>query len=108
MSDNYWISGGQLERIKPYFPRSRGRPRVDDHRTISGIVHVIRNELRWRDAPGVYGLHKMHYNRVVCWSRLGVFQRIFKCLVGECLKPDRLLIDATHLKVHRTSALLAP
>jgi putative transposase len=55
MSDQYWLSEAQLERIKPYFPRSHGRPRVDDRRVIGGIVHVIRNGLRWRDAPEVYG-----------------------------------------------------
>ena len=54
MSDHYWIS----ERIKPYFPRPHGRPRVDDRRVISGIIHVIRNGLRWRDAPAVYGPSK--------------------------------------------------
>jgi hypothetical protein len=30
MSDQYWLSEAQLERIKLYFPRSPGRPRVDD------------------------------------------------------------------------------
>jgi transposase len=44
MSDQYWLSEAQLDRIKPYFPRSHGRPRVD-RRVISGIVHVIRNGL---------------------------------------------------------------
>jgi transposase len=51
MSDHYWLSEAQLERIKPYFPQSHGRPRVDDRRVISGIIHIIRNGLRWRDAP---------------------------------------------------------
>ena len=32
------------------FPRLRGLPRVDDHRVVSGIVHVIRNGLMWKDA----------------------------------------------------------
>jgi transposase len=27
-------------------------PRVDDRRIVSGIIFVIRNGLRWRDAPG--------------------------------------------------------
>ena len=37
--------------IEPYFPLSHGMPRVDDRRVISGIVFVIRNGLRWTDAP---------------------------------------------------------
>jgi transposase len=76
MSDQYWLSEAQLERIKPYFPRSHGRPRVDDRRVISGIVHVIRNGLRWRDAPEVYGPHKTPYNRFLRWSRIGVVRQI--------------------------------
>ena len=69
MSDHYWLTEPQLERIKPYFPRPHGKPRVDDRRVISGIIHVIRNGLRWRDAPEVYGPHKTLYNRFVRWSR---------------------------------------
>jgi hypothetical protein len=38
--------------------KSRGVPRVDDRRVISGIIHVIRRGLMWRDAPERYGPHK--------------------------------------------------
>ena len=55
MSDQFWLTKAQLKRIEPFFPRTRGIPRVDDRRVVSGIVHVIRNGLRWRDAPAVYG-----------------------------------------------------
>ena len=51
MSDLIWLSEAQMRRIEPYFPLSRGVPRVDDRRVISGIVFVIRNGLCWRDAP---------------------------------------------------------
>jgi putative transposase len=46
------------------------------------------------------------YNRFVRWSRLGVFNRIFEALASKGGKPDRLMIDATHLKAHRTAASL--
>lgn len=106
MSDYYWLTETQLELIKPYFPRSHGKPRVDDRRVISGIIHVIRNGLRWRDAPQVYGPHKSLYNRFVRWSR-GVFDRIFSGLVANSGEPDTVMIDATHLKAHRTACSLA-
>ena len=51
MSDLIWLSEAQMRRIEPYFPLSHGVPRVDDRRVLSGIVFVIRNGLRWRDAP---------------------------------------------------------
>ena len=51
MSDQFWLTPTQLNRIKPHFPLSHGIPRVDDLRVVSGIMHVIRNGFRWRDAP---------------------------------------------------------
>ena len=36
---------------------------MDDRRVLSGILFVLRNGLRWRDAPAVYGLHKTLHNR---------------------------------------------
>jgi len=96
MSDLIWLSRAQMRRIEPHFPLSHGVPRVDDRRVISGIVFVIRNGLRWRDAPAAYGPHKTIYNRFIRWSRLGVFNRIF-CGAWSAKggKPDQLMIDAT-------------
>jgi transposase len=106
MSDLFLLSESQLRRIEPYFPLSHGVPRVDDRRVLSGIIFVIRNGLRWRDAPAAYGPPKTLYNRFIRWSRLGVFNRIFEALARKGGKPDRLMIDATHLKAHRTAASL--
>lgn len=106
MADVFLLSPAQMKRIKPLFPLSHGIPRVDDRRVVSGIVFVIRNGLRWRDAPPAYGPHKTLYNRFIRWSRLGVFDRIFAGLAGQAGAPDRLMIDSTHLKAHRTAASL--
>ena len=106
MSDLIWLSEAQMRRIEPYFPLSHGVPRVDDRRIVSGIIFVIRNGLRWRDAPAEYGPHKTIYNRFIRWSRLGVFNRIFSALAAKGGKSDQLMIDATHLKAHRTAASL--
>jgi putative transposase len=106
MSDQFWLSEAQLARIARFFPLSHGVPRVDDRKVISGIIHVLRNGLRWRDAPAAYGPHKTLYNRFIRWSRMGVFDRIFAALVEEGGLPDRLMIDATHLKAHRTACSL--
>jgi putative transposase len=106
MSTLFLLSKAQMRRIEPYFPLSHGVARVDDRRVISGIIFVIRNGLRWRDAPKEYGPHKTIYNRFIRWSRLGVFNRIFAELAGKAGKSDRLMIDATHLKAHRTASSL--
>ena len=106
MSDLLMLTPTQMRRIEPCFPRSHGIPRVDDRRVLSGILFVIRNGLRWRDAPAAYGPHKTIYNRFIRWSRLGVFNRILAELVGQGRGADKLMIDATHLKAHRTAASL--
>lgn len=106
MSEFSLLSRAQMRRIEPFFPRSRGLPRVDDRRVVSGIIYVIRNGLMWKDAPRRYGPPKTLYNRFVRWSRLGVFERIFAALAADAGPPDRLMIDATHLKAHRTAASL--
>jgi putative transposase len=106
MSDLFLLSESQLQRIEPHFPLSHGVPRVDDRKVVSGIVFVIKNGLRWRDAPKDYGPHKTLYNRFIRWSRLGVFDRIFAELAGQAGAPERLIIDSTHLKAHRTAASL--
>ena len=106
MSELWLLSEAQMRRIEPYFPLSHGIARVDDRRIVSGIIFVIRNGLRWRDAPSGYGPHKTIYNRFIRWSRLGVFNRIFAELAAKGGRPDRLMIDATHLKAHRTAASL--
>ena len=106
MADLFLLSRVQMRRIERYFPRSHGIARVDDRRIVSAIVFVIKNGLRWRDAPRDYGPHKTIYNRFVRWSRLGVFNKIFAELAGKGGKPERIMIDATHLKAHRTAASL--
>ena len=106
MDDLFLLSQAQMRRIAPYFPLSHGVARVDDRRVISGIIFVIKNGLRWRDAPPGYGPHKTIYNRFVRWSRLGVFNKIFSELASKAGKSSRLMIDATHLKAHRTAASL--
>ena len=106
MGDLFLLSERQMARISPFFPLSHGVPRVDDRRVVSGIVYVIKHGLQWKDAPKGYGPHKTLYNRFIRWSLMGVFDRIFTGLAGEGPKPERIMIDATHLKAHRTAASL--
>ena len=106
MSDMFLLSEEQMSRISPFFPLAHGVPRVDDRRVISGIVYVIRYGLQWKYAPKECGPHKTLYNRFIRWSRLGVFDRIFAALAGEGPKAQRIMIDSTHLKAHRTAASL--
>jgi transposase len=96
MSDHhFWLTQAQFLRLQPLLPnKPRGVPRVDDRRVISGIIHVIRNGLIWRDAPATYGPHNTLYSRFIRWSRIGAFDRIFATLAAEGTAPETVLIDA--------------
>ena len=106
MSDLFWLTDAQMERMKPFFPLSHGVPRVDDKRVLSGIIFVNRNGLRWRDAPAEYGPPKTLYNRWVRWGRLGVFAKMLTAMATEAQNTETVMIDATHLKAHRTASSL--
>ena len=106
MRDLFWLTDEQMERLAPFFPKSHGRPRVDDRRVLSGIIFVNRNGLRWRDAPAEYGPPKTLYNRWRRWSGMGVFARMMAGLAAEADAPKTVMIDATYLKAHRTASSL--
>lgn len=101
----WMLSRAQMKGIEPHSRLSHGVARVDDRRVISGIIYVIKHGLQWKDAPSGYGPHKTLYNRFVRWSRLGVFNRIFVELAAA-REPDRLMIDATHLKAQPACLVL--
>ena len=94
-----------MERLKPFFPKSHGKPRVDDRRVLSGIIFINRNGLRWCDAPKEYGPAKT-LNRWKRWSDNGVFARIMVGLAAESAEHKTIMIDATYLKAHRTASSL--
>ena len=91
MSNLDWLSEAQMDRLRPYFPKSRGRARVDDRRVLSGIIFINRNGLRWCDAPSEYGPPKTLYNRCKRWSDMGVFARIMMGLAEQ--DPDNKTIS---------------
>jgi transposase len=107
MMDNlFWLTEAQMERLRPFFPKSHGKPRVDDRRVLSGIIFINRNGLRWCDAPREYGPAKTLYNRWKRWGDMGVFARIMMGLASEGTDEKTVMIDATYLKAHRTASSL--
>lgn len=106
MSNLYWLNEDQMARLRPFFPKSHGKPRVDDRRILSGIIFINRNGLRWCDAPKEYGPAKTLYNRWKRWGDMGVFARMMDGLASEAATPKTVMIDATYLKAHRTASSL--
>ncbi len=106
MSDFFWLTDAQMARLEPFLPKSHGNPRVDDRRVLSGIIFINRNGLRWRYAPQEYGPYKTLYNRWKRWSDKGIFAQMIVGLAAEHGEEKTVMIDATHLKAHRTASSL--
>jgi len=70
-----WLSDDAWAAIAPHLPQGKpGKPRVDDRRVISGILHVLKTGCRWRDCPAKYGPHTTIYNRYNRWSKRRIWQ----------------------------------
>ena len=103
--DYFWLTEAQFARLEPFLPTdTRGKPRVDDRRVISGIVHVLKSGGRWVDSPGVYGPRKTLYNRFVRWAAKGVWSDIFHSLASAGGPPAQVLIDSSAVKAHRCAS----
>jgi len=101
MSDLYWLTDEQMARLAPYFPKSHGKPRVDNRRVLSGIIFVNRNGLRRRDAPAAYGGPHKTLQSLEAMER---GWRLHADDGGPVRGSDRtptIMIDATYLKAHR-------
>ena len=101
----FWLNDEQWRQIEPHLPQDvRGKARVDDRRVISGIVHVIKSGCRWCDCPPEYGPPTTIYNRFVRWAQRGVWERLFRELAALGRSTKTQMIDATHVKAHRSAS----
>jgi transposase len=105
MTRLFWLSDDAWAAIEPHLPQGKpGKPRVDDRRVISGILHVLKTGCRWRDCPSKYGPHTTIYNRYNRWSKRRIWQRIFEKMAAAGPVPEELCIDTSHVKAHRSAA----
>ena len=99
MTHLFWLSDDAWAAIEPHLPHGKpGKPRVDDRRVISGILHVLKTGCRWRDCPSKYGPHTTIYNRYNRWSKRRIWQRIFEKMAAAGPVPEELCIDTSHVK----------
>lgn len=64
--DRFGLTDAQFARIEPHLPTdTRGKPRIDDRRVISGIVHIRK------DTPPDERPRTTLYTRYVCWGAKG-------------------------------------
>jgi len=78
MARQFWLSDAQWAVIEPLLPHLGGKPRVDDRRVISGILHRYREGLCWR--------------------------AVLAALVACEDPPDTAMVDSTAVRAHRSAA----
>ena len=104
MAETFWLSDAQWAAIEPLLPSFGGKPRVDDRRVISGILHRFREGLRWRALPDVYGPRTTVFNRFNRWSKRGLWEDLFAAL-AQCEEPPLIgIADSTAVRAHRAAA----
>ena len=104
MAELFWLNDKQWAVIEPLLPHWGGKPRVDDRRVISGILHRFREGLRWRAMPDEYGPRTTLFNRFNRWSRRGLWQELFAALAACGDPPILAMVDSTSVKVHRSAS----
>ena len=104
MGERFWLSDTQWAAIEPLLPHLGGKPRVDDRRVISGILHRYREGLRWRAIPAEYGPRTTLFNRFDRWSRRGLWQELLSALSACAEPPEIAMVDSTVVRAHRSAA----
>ena len=82
MGEKFWLSDAEWAAIEPLLPRLGGKPRVDDRRVISGILHRYRGGPRWWTIPIGYGPLTTLLNRWNRWSEKGIRHVLLTALLG--------------------------
>ena len=105
MSHLFWMSDEAWACLEPHLPHGQpGKPRVDDRRVISGILHVLKSGCRWSDVPTEYRPPTTIYNRFNRWSGCGIWQRLFEQAAAAGDVAAELSLDSSHVKAHRSAA----
>ena len=103
IDDETWA---KVEALLPGKATDRGVTARDNRLFLEAVLWRVRTGLPWRDLPSDFGNWNSVFQRFRRWAMAGVFDRIFTSLTDEGPKPERIMIDATHLKAHRTAASL--
>ena len=89
--------------VEPLLPVRRrrfhhpGRKRLDDRRTLLGILFVLRTGIAWQQLPQElgYGSGMTCWRRLKEWQQAGVFQALHERLLAELRAAGRLDLSRT-------------
>ena len=95
MSNRFWLTEGQMERLRPFFLTSHGKARVCDLCFLSCIIFINRDGGQWCDSPREYGPPKILNNRWKGWSDIRPLAQLMLGPARESGGEKVVMIDAT-------------
>jgi transposase len=105
VSDELWARVQPLLPVVTHDPRRPGRPRVDDHTALCGILFVLYTAIPWEFLPQElgFGSGMTCWRRLWDWNEAGVWQRLHENLLAELnaageLDWSRAVIDGSHIR----------
>ena len=103
--DRLWVRVRPLLPPKPGHPKG-GRPFAHDRACFAGIVHVLRNGLRWRQMPACFPSGVTCWRRHRDWTEAGVWDRVWKLVLAELdeagkLDTSELVLDGTYVEANK-------
>jgi putative transposase len=107
MPSRYELSEAQWERVTDFLPGRKehvGRTAANSRIFFNGVLWGLRSGARWSDLPERYGKYKSVHKRFVRRAQSGVWERIFRELVGD-KKSQYLMIDSTLVRAHQQAAM---
>ncbi|MCE6949721.1 IS5 family transposase [Cereibacter sphaeroides] len=106
MSNHFRLTDAQMERLKPFFPGSHGKPPSTTGVFCAASSSSTAMACGGATHPGKYSRAKILYSRWKRWSDNGIFARIMMGLAAEQAEHKTIVIDATCLKALRTAPSL--
>ena len=103
-----YLSESQLERIKPFFPRSHGAPRVDDRRVVSDIIYGlpdVRLHPPQNSPHGVNSAQKEDSPRLIGRTKGGLNSKLHAVCDGHG-RPVLLLLTEGQVSDYKGAAIL--
>ena len=102
----YARSDEQWDKIKDLLPGRNGTVGVtakDNRRFVEAVIFRYRAGTPWRDLPERFGDWKNIYNRFNRWSKVGVWERMFRHLSKD-RDNEYAMLDSSAVRAHQHSA----
>ena len=92
LDDELWRLIEPLLPVRKRRFRHPGRKRIDDRRTLAGILFVLRTGIAWQQLPQEleYGSGMTCWRRLKEWQQAGVFQALHERLLSQLRAAGRL------------------